>query len=86
MNRIQSKNHRIGTYEVNKIYLSCSCLMANFIFLIMELMRYFLVIRIDSNLLKTKVTLITNHNSFFEELLKNCFSFWSNQGSFFVKL
>ena len=23
MNRIQSKNHRIGTYEINKIYLSC---------------------------------------------------------------
>ena len=23
MNRIQSKNHRIGTYEINKILLSC---------------------------------------------------------------
>ena len=23
MNRIQSKNHRIGTYEINKISLSC---------------------------------------------------------------
>ena len=23
MNGIQSKNHRIGTYEMNKIYLSC---------------------------------------------------------------
>ena len=23
MNRIQSKDHRIGTYEINKIYLSC---------------------------------------------------------------
>ena len=23
MNRIQSKNHLIGTYEINKIYLSC---------------------------------------------------------------
>ena len=23
MKRIQSKNHRIGTYEINKIYLSC---------------------------------------------------------------
>ena len=23
MNRIQSKNHRIGTYKSNKIYLSC---------------------------------------------------------------
>ena len=24
MNRIQSKDHRIGTYEINKISLSCS--------------------------------------------------------------
>ena len=24
MNRIQSKNHRIGTYEINKISLLCS--------------------------------------------------------------
>ena len=23
MNRIQSKNHKIGTYEINKISLSC---------------------------------------------------------------
>ena len=23
MNRIQSKNKKIGTYEINKIYLSC---------------------------------------------------------------
>ena len=23
MNRIQIKDHRIGTYEINKIYLSC---------------------------------------------------------------
>ena len=23
MNRIQSKDHRIGTYEINKISLSC---------------------------------------------------------------
>ena len=23
MNRIQSKNHRIGTYDINKISLSC---------------------------------------------------------------
>ena len=23
MNRIQSKDHRIGTYEINKIFLSC---------------------------------------------------------------
>ena len=23
INRIQSKNDRIGTYEINKIYLSC---------------------------------------------------------------
>ena len=23
MNRIQNKNHKIGTYEINKIYLSC---------------------------------------------------------------
>ena len=23
MNRIQSKNHRIGTYEISKISLSC---------------------------------------------------------------
>ena len=23
MNRIQSKDHRIGTYEINKIYLPC---------------------------------------------------------------
>ena len=23
MNRIQNKNHRIGTYEINKISLSC---------------------------------------------------------------
>ena len=23
MNRIQSKNHRIVTYEINKIFLSC---------------------------------------------------------------
>ena len=23
MNRIQSKNHRIGTYEINQISLSC---------------------------------------------------------------
>ena len=23
MNRIKSKDHRIGTYEINKIYLSC---------------------------------------------------------------
>ena len=23
MNRIQSKYHRIGTYEISKIYLSC---------------------------------------------------------------
>ena len=23
MNRIQSKNQKIGTYEINKIYLSC---------------------------------------------------------------
>ena len=23
MNRIQSKNHRIGTYEINKVSLSC---------------------------------------------------------------
>ena len=23
MNRIQNKNHRIGTYEINKTYLSC---------------------------------------------------------------
>ena len=23
MNRIQSKNHRIGTYEINKISLPC---------------------------------------------------------------
>ena len=24
MNRIQSKNHRIETYEINKVSLSCS--------------------------------------------------------------
>ena len=23
MNKIQSKDHRTGTYEINKIYLSC---------------------------------------------------------------
>ena len=23
VNRIQSKDHRIGTYEINKIYMSC---------------------------------------------------------------
>ena len=23
MNRIESKDHRLGTYEINKIYLSC---------------------------------------------------------------
>lgn len=23
MNGIQSKNHNIGTYEINKVYLSC---------------------------------------------------------------
>ena len=23
MNRIQSKNHRVGTYEINRISLSC---------------------------------------------------------------
>ena len=36
MNRIQSKTHRVRTYEVKKI--SFSCVDHKFIFLIMELM------------------------------------------------
>ena len=36
MNRIQSKNHRLGTYEINKI--SFFALVTKFIFLIMELL------------------------------------------------
>ena len=34
MNRVQGKNHRIWTYELNKI--SCFTLMTKFIFLIRE--------------------------------------------------
>ena len=36
MNRIQGKGHRIGTYEINKI--SLSCLMTKYIFKTMDMM------------------------------------------------
>ena len=38
INRIQSKNHRIGTYEINKI--SLSCLMINYVSKTMDMNGY----------------------------------------------
>ena len=44
MIRIQSKNHKISTYKISKI--SLSCFDDKFIFLIMKMMRWLLVIRV----------------------------------------
>ena len=47
MKRIQSKLHRIGTYKVNKI--SLSCLMIKDIYLMMELIPWHMVTKILSD-------------------------------------
>ena len=50
MNRIQSKNHRIGIYGINKTYI-----------LIMELMRSLLVMWVDDNLLNIRTTFLPSY-------------------------
>ena len=47
MNRIKSKDSKMGTYETKKIL--CLALMRKFMSLIMELIRYLFVLRVNNH-------------------------------------
>ena len=72
INRIQRKDHRIGTYEINKIYLS-------------SLDDKIIILKNGFNY-KNTVVLIIYSKQHLWEVMKILLLFFSSQNRFFVKL
>ena len=80
MNRIQSKDQRIGNYEINKMSLSCFDDKINIENNKSDGLAYWLS---ELTTLKTFLLIPTQESFFF--LLQKYFNFPSHQNSFFIK-
>ena len=77
INRIQTKDHSIGTYEINKI---SSSYLDNKINILMDMIDYHYLLVIRVNYIK-KVTSRSIHTTFFSSYKKLLFNFFSSQNN-----